>query len=536
VRRLTILLAALGALLLVPAAQAFAHPTVKVNVEGGGQVSSVGGEHFLWEGKDLYEGEPAIECHNPSQGGDVCETELEEVESWEPELAEIVLHEIPAAGYKFAGWLNESDPGIEETGCKGHGEACYVYSGGSVSGTAEVTAIFECETEGGCEEGPSGPTNRVPLTVTKEAGGPGPVGTVSSKPKGINCATACNEAVASMFKGTPVVLKEKPASGDTFSHWTGACSGSAETCTVAMNEAEAVGAVFSGTSKAIANPKALTVSKGESSGAGTVKAAGLACEAECTQAIVLFQGPTGVAPKNKPGKTVTLKETPAYGSSFSGWTGCESNPSPSECVVVMEAAKEVKAEFSAKANVALTLNKAGSGTGTISSKPKAINCAATCTTQGASLPSGEAIVLKEKPATGMTFAGWSGGGCSGTAETCTVSPSSATTVTATFTGSPKPIANPQELTLTKAGSGYGTIKAAGLSCEALCTQAVSLFQGPTGIAPKNKPGKTVVLKATSAPGSKAVQWTGCESNPTPGECVVVMEESKGVTATFDELE
>jgi hypothetical protein len=152
-----------------------------------------------------------------------------------------------------------------------------------------------------------------------------------------------------------------------------------------------------------------------------------------------------------------------------------------------------------------------------------------------SVPSGEAIVLKEKPATGMTFAGWSGGGCSGTAETCTVSPSSATTVHATFSGSPKAIVNPQVLTLTKAGSGFGTVKAAGLACENECTSAAVLFQGPITL-PKPKPGKTVLLKATSAPGSKTVVWTGCESNPTPGECVVVMEEAENVTATFDELE
>jgi hypothetical protein len=145
-------------------------------------------------------------------------------------------------------------------------------------------------------------------------------------------------------------------------------------------------------------------------------------------------------------------------------------------------------------------------------------------------------VLKEKPGTGMTFTGWSGGGCSGTAETCTVSLSEAATVTASFSGTPKAIANPQALTLTKAGSGYGTVKAAGLTCEALCTSAVSLYQGPTGVAPKNKPGKTVTLKALSAPGSKAVEWTGCASNPTPTECVVTMEEAKEVVATFDEIE
>jgi hypothetical protein len=338
-----------------------------------------------------------------------------------------------------------------------------------------------------------------------------------------------------MYKNTPVVLKEKPATGSTFVEWTGACSGSAETCTVPMAEAESVGAVFGGTSKAIANPQLLTLSKGESSGYGTVKATGLTCEAECTETAALYQGPTGVAPKNKPGKTVILKATAAYGSTFSGWSGCESNPTPGECSVTMEEAHSVTATFTAKPTATLTVDKAGTGTGTVTSKPKAISCGSTCTTQDATVPEEAAVILKEKPATGMTFEGWTGA-CVGAGETCTVELSAAGTVTAKFGGAPKAIANPQELTLTKGGSGYGTVKGTGLTCEVLCTSTVSLYQGPTGIAPKNKPGKTVVLKALSAPGSKAVEWSGCESNPTPSECSVTMEAAKEVTATFNEIE
>jgi hypothetical protein len=232
---------------------------------------------------------------------------------------------------------------------------------------------------------------------------------------------------------------------------------------------------------------------------------------------------------------VVLKALAAYGSTFSGWSGCESNPTPSECSVTMEEAKEVTAEFAAKPTTTLTVDKLGAGVGTVTSKPKAISCATVCTTQDATVPTGEAVILKEKPATGMTFEGWTGA-CVGAGETCTVELSAAGTVHAKFGGAPKPIANPQELTLTKAGSGYGTVKATGLTCEVLCTSTVSLYQGPTGIAPKNKPGKTVVLKALSAPGSKTVEWTGCESNPTPTECSVVMEEAEEVTATFEEIE
>jgi hypothetical protein len=149
-----------------------------------------------------------------------------------------------------------------------------------------------------------------------------------------------------MYKNTPVTLTAKPSTGSTFVEWTGDCSGASTTCTLPMAEAESVGAVFGGTSKAIANPQALTLSKGESTGYGTVKAAGLACEADCSSTTVLYQGPTGVAPKNKPGKTVELKATPAYGSSFTGFSGAGcSGTSP--CLVTMEEAREVTATFTA---------------------------------------------------------------------------------------------------------------------------------------------------------------------------------------------
>jgi hypothetical protein len=53
--------------------------------------------------------------------------------------------------------------------------------------------------------------------------------------------------------------------------------------------------------------------------------------------------------------------------------------------------------------------------------------------------------------------------------------------------------------------------------------------------PKVKPAATVTLEGIPAPGSKAVAWSGCDSE-TEGKCVVSMSEAKEVTATFDELE
>ncbi len=81
-----------------------------------------------------------------------------------------------------------------------------------------------------------------------------------------------------------------------------------------------------------------------------------------------------------------------------------------------------------QANPVLAVAKAGSGTGTVTSSPAGINCGATC-----SAPFAAATVVSLSAAgdSGSTFAGWSGGGCSGTGA-CSVTLNAATTVTATF--------------------------------------------------------------------------------------------------------
>ena len=76
---------------------------------------------------------------------------------------------------------------------------------------------------------------------------------------------------------------------------------------------------------------------------------------------------------------------------------------------------------------ALTVAKAGTGTGTVASSPAGINCGATCS---ASFTSGTSVGLSATAATGSTFTGWSGA-CTGTGG-CAVVLDAAKSVTATF--------------------------------------------------------------------------------------------------------
>lgn len=89
--------------------------------------------------------------------------------------------------------------------------------------------------------------------------------------------------------------------------------------------------------------------------------------------------------------------------------------------------------------IILTVTKAGTGSGTVTSSPAGINCGSTCT---ANYVNGTSVILSAAPGSGSTFAGWSGG-CIGTGN-CSLSMTAARNVTATFntTGTGGTCANP----------------------------------------------------------------------------------------------
>ena len=316
------------------------------------------------------------------------------------------------------------------------------------------------------------------LTATKSGSG---AGTVASTPAGINCGADCTE-IYNIF--TSVTLTATPSAGSRFVGWSGACAGTGP-CVVTMDIAKSVNAEF----RLIFD---LTVTR-SGSGAGTVTSdvAGINCGADCNELYDL-------------NTIVTLTPTPNAGSRFVAWTGACTGSGA--CSVTMSAARTVNAEF--RTVFDLTVVKAGSGAGTVTSSPAGIGCGIDCTE---TYDTGTVVTLTAVAASGSRFAGWSGGGCTGTG-TCVTTMDASKTVTATFIAI-------YDLTVTKIGSGAGTVTSspAGINCGGDCSEIYDL-------------NTVVTLTATPTAGSRFVQWTGdCSGSTT---CVVTMDAAKTVTAEF----
>lgn len=161
----------------------------------------------------------------------------------------------------------------------------------------------------------------------------------------------------------------------------------------------------------------VTVTK-SGSGTGTVTSSpsGISCGATCATRVAF-------------GNSLTLTATAGPNSRFAGWQGACSGTGP--CVATDNGADvAVTAVFVAQHT--LTVATAGSGSGSVASSPAGISCGATCSHV---YDSGTTVSLTASSAAGSKFAGWSGGGCSGTGA-CAVAMSADQSVTARFTANP----------------------------------------------------------------------------------------------------
>ncbi|MBH8559379.1 InlB B-repeat-containing protein [Hymenobacter negativus] len=219
-----------------------------------------------------------------------------------------------------------------------------------------------------------------------------------------------NPNAASYASGTNVMLTATPATGYTFTGWSGGATGSTNPLTVAMTANKSITATFT------AVPTyTLTVN---TTGSGTV---------------TKTPNQTSYAS----GSTVSLQATPAAGYTFSGWSGGATGTT-NPLTVTMTANKTITATFTATTTT-YTLTTATVGSGTITKNPNQTTYL-----------SGTNVVLTATPATGYTFTGWSGG-ATGSINPLTVAMTANKSITATFT------ATPTNYTLTVNTVGSGTV-------------------------------------------------------------------------------
>ncbi len=165
------------------------------------------------------------------------------------------------------------------------------------------------------------------VTVTKSGTGSG---NVDSSDKLISCGSKC---VSPYNAGTLVTLTAKAASGSVFAGWTGACSGTASTCSVAANGHTDVGATFT----------AQTASGGGGGGGG-------GSTSTTTYKISISKNGKGTvtsspsAASYAAGTKVTLTATPDPGSPWVGWAGACSGTATT-CTLTMNTNYSVTANF-----------------------------------------------------------------------------------------------------------------------------------------------------------------------------------------------
>ncbi|MGI8515627.1 MAG: InlB B-repeat-containing protein [Acidimicrobiia bacterium] len=148
---------------------------------------------------------------------------------------------------------------------------------------------------------------------------------------------------------------------------------------------------------------------GDGGGTVTSDPAGIDCGSDCTEDYT-------------ESTIVTLTANADALSVFIGWSGDCSGTGT--CVVTMDSAKSVTATFDTPT---LTVTKAGTGSGTVTSDPAGINCGIDCSE---SYVPGTSVTLTATAAGGGTFAGWSGA-CTGNGS-CVLTVDADKTATAAF--------------------------------------------------------------------------------------------------------
>lgn len=284
-----------------------------------------------------------------------------------PKYSIISLTAAPASGSIFAGW-----------------------SGGCAGNTASTAITLKTRSTTCNANFALATSNQFTLTVSRAGTG---LGSVSSTPGGISCGNACS---SSYLQNSAVILVATASSGSTFAGWSGACTGTGTSTSIAVTSNATCIATFS----TIPTPQyTLTVSRA-GTGTGTVNSApaGIVCGSVCAYSFAQ-------------GTSVALTATPAAGSTFTGWSGsCAGTVASTSIVVNVNSTCTATFAATPPSQFSLIITRTGTGSGTVTSTPAGIACGSVCSYN---FTQSTTIALSAVPAAGSAFTGWSGS-CAGT--------------------------------------------------------------------------------------------------------------------------
>jgi hypothetical protein len=296
-----------------------------------------------------------------------------------PQGTMVVLRAVPDPGSSLERW----------SGCDGvSGAECTV----TMDRGREVFAVLKLEYRG--------------LSVSRTGTG---AGNAWPDRGPVSCGSSCSGSVR---YGEAITFRAEPDTGSVFGSWTGCDSANVNLCTVRMFEDRNVTVYFD-------RLRLLRVIKPVDGGLVEGFGGGISCGSYCVKEV-------------RNGNKAILSASPAAGYAFSGWAGCDSVEGL-RCTLTVTADREVTAKFVPLRS--LSVNRTGTGAGTVESAPAGILCGPGCALKTASFPEGTPVVLKAAPGDGATFAGWTG--CdSVSGGACTVTMGGNRSVRASFVPTP----------------------------------------------------------------------------------------------------
>jgi|GEM_PF-3277573 len=251
------------------------------------------------------------------------------------------------------------------------------------------------------------------LYISKEGTGSG---NVVSIPPGIDCGSTCN---ANFADGTIITLTAEAHAGSLFSHWSGGCSGTDETCQLTITGDLTVTATFS-----LVNTQQnkLKVSRKKTKrGDGDILSedGAIICTPDTKQCSALFDH----------GTFVTLNGQTSYPNTFLGWQPSDLCPGTGLCTILMDGPKTIKGIFHGPNKLTVSIRSVKKGTGAVSGLN--LTCPGECKKN---YQKDELISLLATAGSDSVFTGWIG--CPLPSEnTCSIIMDKAYKVKAVFTGS-----------------------------------------------------------------------------------------------------